>query len=592
MSETPIAPPVVARKRRRRLPSRPMLVFLALIVAVSGFVIYQNFLKPQPVPVSTSQEVAVTRGTIVAKVNSTGTVAAKTVSNLSFATSGQLAELNVEVGQQVKKGEVLAKLVDNDLRLAVLSAEANLKSAEAKMAGLSAGSRSGEVAAAEAQLHSALANLDNVRSGSTAAQLQSAEASLAAAKANLQKAQSSLSKLTEPLSETDHTNYKITLEKARIKLHDAQAEYDKISWRPDAAQTPQAMALWQATTDYEGAKIAYDKAVAGPTAAEIADAEQQVVSSQAQVDSAQTQLDTLRAGSTAAQIAAAEASVAQAQSALDLKLNPTTDADWRAAEASLAQAQAALENARNNLDKAILRAPFDGVISAVNGSVGQSVSGTVATVLDMSVPQLLVTMTEADVAKVAVGQTALLTFDAFNGAMASGKVLSINPQATVTSGISNYSAYVSIEPLTADFTPSAGKGPGAQPGSGPPGSGVGRAGLSQTTGTPPAALDLTKLRAGMTGSASITYLTKSDVLVVPNRAIKTVSQRRVVELSLGNGASEQREVTTGAADESFTEIVAGLTEEDKVLIASSSTNTTLGQPNVRVQPGAPSGPPR
>ena len=82
----------------------------------------------------------------------------------------------------------------------------------------------------------------------------------------------------------------------------------------------------------------------------------------------------------------------------------------------------------------------------------------------------------------------------------------------------------------------------------------------------------------MTGSVSIVYLRKDNVLVVPNSAIKAQGRNRVVDV-LVDGKTETRTVTVGAADDKRTEIVEGLQEGDQVLLpaTTSSTVTTAGQ---------------
>src|SRR4029450_4732564 len=91
-----------------------------------------------------------------------------------------------------------------------------------------------------------------------------------------------------------------------------------------------------------------------------------LVQAPAAVTQAQTQLTSLQKGGTQASMASAQAQVTQAQASLDKLTAPPTGANLAAAEASVLQAQVNVDTAQNNLDKATLVAPFDGVISAVN----------------------------------------------------------------------------------------------------------------------------------------------------------------------------------------------------------------------------------
>ena len=68
---------------------------------------------------STSQIGAVTRTTLSAAVESSGSIAANADVALAFGTSGLVAEVDIEVGSRVKAGDVLAKLNTAKLELQV-----------------------------------------------------------------------------------------------------------------------------------------------------------------------------------------------------------------------------------------------------------------------------------------------------------------------------------------------------------------------------------------------------------------------------------------------------------------------------------------
>lgn len=596
-----IANTAVAAKpwpRQRIGLARPLVLLVVAIVAIGGYFAYDRFLKPQPVATVATQKVAVTRGTIATTVSGTGSVVPAQTTDLAFNTSGTLVALNATLGQSVKKGDVLARLETTDLNLALLTAQSTLATAQSNLATLEAGSTAGEIAQARASLKSTQATLNKVRAGATATDLQSAEASVASARSSLQKAETDLADLKSGLTQDEIITAQVNIEKSKIAVHNAQVAYDKIAWRADAGATTEAMNLWQATTDLQAAQVAYNTAMAGPTKSELTVAEQNVVSAKAQLASAEAKLVTLQQGATEDELASAEAALIQAQTQLEQKLNPSTAAQKLAALAAVEQAKVGVQSAQNNLDKAAMVAPFDGIVSTVTGSVGQKVSSTVVTLLDMSAPQLQFTLTESDVAKVAVGQQAVLTFDALGSSQQiAGKVLTISPKATVSSGVATYTATVSIEKSTqgslgaagatagqsgqATATGSSQQAQGATGAANPP---SGQKTLASTTA------DLSKIKAGMTGSVTITYLRKDNVLVVPNKAIKTQGQNRLVEV-LVDGKTETRTVTVGIADSQNTEIVSGLQEGDTVVTSgtTSTTTTSTSSTNRNQQGGAPVG---
>ncbi|MCO6006681.1 HlyD family efflux transporter periplasmic adaptor subunit [Actinoallomurus purpureus] len=75
--------------------------------------------------------VRVSRGTVVASVSASGTVASAKSRDLSFTTSGTVDKINVQVGDKVKKGRVLATVDDANARDDLEAARAALDAAEA-----------------------------------------------------------------------------------------------------------------------------------------------------------------------------------------------------------------------------------------------------------------------------------------------------------------------------------------------------------------------------------------------------------------------------------------------------------------------------
>jgi macrolide-specific efflux system membrane fusion protein len=80
---------------------------------------------------SPGRTVPVSRGTVVASVSASGTVASARSRDLSFATSGTVDKINVQVGDKVKKGQMLATVDDANARDDLEAARAALNAAEA-----------------------------------------------------------------------------------------------------------------------------------------------------------------------------------------------------------------------------------------------------------------------------------------------------------------------------------------------------------------------------------------------------------------------------------------------------------------------------
>ena len=156
--------------------------------------------------------------------------------------------------------------------------------------------------------------------------------------------------------------------------------------------------IFQAEQSVEAARASHEAAVArladlrAPVGAgDISQAEASLESARAGLASAQARYDELLAGSTANAIAQQEENV-------------------RLAELSLEEAQAALT-------ALTLVAPFDGVVEAVNVRPGDRVTANLVAV-SMSTSDRIVlelTVTEADLLNLEVGQVGLATFDAVDG---------------------------------------------------------------------------------------------------------------------------------------------------------------------------------
>src|SRR5882757_11567955 len=107
---------------------------------------------PKPAPVA-----RVERGTVANKVQASGALAAVTSQNLGFAKGAQLKELDVKVGDQVRPGQVLARIDDFAFRQALAQQQAQL---DQQQAGLNKVVNGNSVHAAQTTLAQAKRILD------------------------------------------------------------------------------------------------------------------------------------------------------------------------------------------------------------------------------------------------------------------------------------------------------------------------------------------------------------------------------------------------------------------------------------------------
>ena len=72
----------------------------------------------------------VERGVVQSTVSGNGSLEAAQQVELNFGASGEVTEIDVEAGQKVSKGEVLARIDSSSARASLASAEAQLSEAE------------------------------------------------------------------------------------------------------------------------------------------------------------------------------------------------------------------------------------------------------------------------------------------------------------------------------------------------------------------------------------------------------------------------------------------------------------------------------
>jgi HlyD family secretion protein len=431
---------------------RPAIILL--IVAVAGavaFLTYRNFLAPVPGTPTPTVEVAVVPST-VAVVSAEGFVVPARWADLSFKVPGQIVELLVKEGDGVQAGQVLARLDNTDPLSAVAQAEDAVRQAEAGVAQAEADVQQAEsgvaqakaaVEVASAAVVSAQAQLAQVKAGSTAEQIAQAEAAVGTARARLNQ--------TKAAARPEDLDAQASaLLKAEAAVRQAQTEYDKISWADNKGETPQALALQQATLDYQAAKAQYDRLKNGAT-------EEEIAMARAGVAEAEAALAVVKAGPTQEAIVIAEAAVTQAEANVKQAEAgvPTAEAALAAAQAHLKSAEVALSTAGTNLETAKkdladynIVAPFAGTMSRVRVNQGEFVpAGTPVMSLGNNSTWHVDTddLSEIDVVRVIVGQEAEVKIDALPGQEFKGVVTRVTPRSETKRGDVTYTVTIELE---------------------------------------------------------------------------------------------------------------------------------------------------
>ncbi len=225
------------------------------------------------------------------------------------------------------------------------------------------------------------------------------------------------------------------------------------------------------------------------------------------------------------------AQVRTAQEQLSLIREKYTPEDLQSAEAEVRQTRAALRITEANLGYATIVAPMGGVVASVSTQQGETVTSgsaaaqapTFVTIIDLNRLQVDAYVDETDIGKVHVGQEATFSVDAFPDKEFSGKVTAIYPKALIQQNVVTYDVVIAID---------------------------NREGL---------------LRPDMTTNTTITVAKREKVLAIPNQAVRREDGDRVVFLQDGDRLV-RRPVKTGWKDKTYTEVLSGLKEGDRVAV--------------------------
>jgi HlyD family secretion protein len=214
--------------------------------------------------------------------------------------------------------------------------------------------------------------------------------------------------------------------------------------------------------------------------------------------------------------------------------------DYVMAQTLLNQARANLDTAESRLDYATITAPRDGVLitrSVERGTVVQP-GKTLLVLAPAGEAQLVLQIDERNLGKIALGQKALASADAYPDRRFAAEITYINP------GVDISRASVEVKLTVAD---------------------------------PP-----DYLRQDMTVSVDIEVAAKDDALVLPVRSVHDALSGAPWVLGIKNGRASQRPVRIGLRGNSQVEITDGLAAGDVAIPQSSGVLT--GQ---RVRPVLP-----
>jgi len=393
-----------------------------------------------------------------------------------------------------------------------------------------------------------LARLDT-----SALELARSQAEVALVQAELAVTQAELAQQTAESNLQDILDSKDALELALLNTQIAvrNAEYhvdetmDIYTW-PEIEVAKKDVLHWKAYIDYIAERLdnAETTSEQNKWSSALVYAQSRLTIAESKLDTMVRSYDTEEVVIAKLQLEAAEMAESQAQQNLDDLANDialqelpiaATKQSTAQAQKSVALAQQSLAQAQKQLNEATITAPFAGIVASVGAEEGEFITTvtTIISLVDTNTMELLVEMDEIDIPGIELDQEAIIEIDALPDTPFHGKVSIIYPLPRTVGGIVLYDVKVDIEvPRDA------------------------------------------KLRVGMSASVDIIITQRSDVLLVPSRAISLDEQgNSIVKVKTDEGVVE-RKVVTGITDELQTEIISGLNEGETVLIEIKAKATS------------------
>lgn len=278
-------------------------------------------------------------------------------------------------------------------------------------------------------------------------------------------------------------------------------------------------------------------------------------------------------------------------------------------ELQLKNAKADLAEAEKKLQKATIIAPFAGLVTDVNVVPGDQVAANAVGVriIDPVNFQTEILVNELEIYQLSIGTPATVEVVALPGYSFPARVTLIGETPSIQSNVVNYQVTVQMDPVGTTIiqnqaTPRIPRGTTSaqlsdnqtalrnqavsdnqtsdqrstrRPYSGQTSTASIQGQLNrQQSQTPTAFPSGFRLREGLTVTVSMITEERTDILLVPNRAITSRGGSYYVQVVSSSGVNEERMIQAGITDGQNTEVISGLSEGDQVSIANNAASTT------------------
>ncbi len=516
--------------------------FILLMILSGGYFIYK---RATTVPAQTRYVLAsVNKGTLVVSVSGSGQVSVSDQVEVKPKTAGEIVAVSVAEGQRVAAGAVIAQIDRTDAERAVRDAQIELETAELNFDKIKRSSGS-----IDRILDDAFADISNGFLDFPAVITTTHDVIMGNTVSGT--GQDNQGYYFNFVPSSDYENTK------KIEQFVASADADYRAARKDYDA---ALLAYKNATRSSGQKIIEDlltqTLATAKSLAQVLKSEQNLFDFLTDYASgSRKQLSSVVVGYKSSlrtyigQINSHISNLATQSNAIE-----NAPFDIRAQEITIKQRETSLEDLQAALSDYTVRAPFGGVIASLDVKKGDNVSsGTI--LANLISPQYIaeIALNEVDIAKIALGQKATLTFDAAPELTISGTVKQIDSLGTVSQGVVTYKVQIAFDIQSAS-------------------SGI---------------------KPGMSVSAAVITDVRPDVLLIPNSALKAAGQDSYVEIlpmlaavdstSASAGVTSavppsRQPVEIGVSNDTFTQIISGLKEGDQVVSRTIASSTAAAAP--------------
>lgn len=472
--------------------------------------------------------VTVAKKDLVQEVNVTGRVKSADLVKLSFEISGRVENVYVKIGDRVGYGESLASLNQESLLAKIGEGKATVEVARAKLAELTSGARPEEIRVSEIKVENAKVAVEDAKKNAADKMKDSFTKSDDAIRNKVDQF------FSNPRSNNPQMNFLISDSRLKSEIEWERFNLEGVlhTWKQPEDTSVLTVDLAQYFVDtkknVDRVKLFLDRVAFAinsltPTSS----------LNQTAIDGYKTDVSVARANVNTAggnllaadeKLRTARVSLTLAEQELTLAKAGPPKEQIASFDAEIRQAEAKVATLQVELEKTILRAPMNGMVTKLDVAVGEIVSpnAPVISLITESNLEIEVNVPEVDIGKISMGNPVAISYDAFPNETFQGNVVFIDPAETILDGVVNFRVRISFIKNDA------------------------------------------RIKSGLTANLSIETLRKSAVLALPQFAIIETDQGTLVKKMEGDAVREIPIALGIRSRDGMVEVLSGVVEGDRV----------------------------